>query len=235
VVRKKVRILGIIPARGGSKGIKKKNISDLNGRPLISYTIEAAFESNVLSDIVVSTDDKEIAEISRTLGALVPFIRPKNLSDDKAESAPVVKHALLFMENLKEIRYDAILMLQPTSPLRTALHIKKSVELLRKNEFDSVVSVVSVNGYHPLRMKRIFKGRLENFIPQDSWNLKPRQDLPEVYIRNGAIYLIDRDVFLNNGELIGKSPAGFVMREEESVNIDSPIDLVLANILISNK
>ena len=127
-----MKILAIIPARGGSKGIPRKNIVNLNGSSLIEYTINAALESNDITDIVVSTDDIEIAEISKELGAKAPFIRPENLAQDSSESSPVVKHALNFMENHMGYEYDAILMLQPTSPLRTSKHISESIKMFKR-------------------------------------------------------------------------------------------------------
>jgi len=228
-----MNILTVIPARGGSKSILRKNIVDLNGKPLISYTIESALASGVSKDVLVSTDDHEIADISRSLGAKVPFIRPNNLANDKAESAPVIKHALLFMEDMLKVQYDAVLMLQPTSPLRKADHIKRAVNLMERENFDSVVSIVDVNGYHPLRMKTLKGNKLSNYIEQGFWNLKPRQDLPKVFIRNGAIYLVNREIFLSKGEMIGNNPGGLMMSDKESVNIDSPLDLSLAKLLIT--
>ena len=230
-----MRTLAIIPARGGSKGIPRKNIAILNGKPLIYYTIEAAKKSEYLTDVVVSTEDVEIAKISRDLGALVPFIRPSNLATDEAESAPVIEHALKFMEDKRGFEYDAILMLQPTSPLRTNEHIDKSIKLFVSQDCDSLVSIVPVGGNHPLRMKTLTGDRLSNYVNQGYWNMKPRQSLPEVFIRNGSIYLIKRDAFMHSKQLIGKSCLGFLMDEFESVNIDSPIDFKIADLILKDK
>jgi CMP-N-acetylneuraminic acid synthetase len=230
-----VKILAIIPARGGSKGVPRKNIIEINGSPLISYTISAALDVNRLTDIVVSTDNPEIAEISRKLGAQVPFMRPLDLSSDQAQSAPVIEHALFFMEKIKNFKYDAILMLQPTSPLRTSKHIEESLDLFKSNECDSVVSIASVGGNHPFRMKRLINNQLVNYIDQGFWNMKPRQSLPDVYIRNGAIYLIRREAFLQQRQLIGNNCLGYVMSDSESTNIDTPIDLKIAELLLKEK
>ena len=232
---KEIRVLAVIPARGGSKGIPRKNIIKLNGLELIGYTIKAAIESDCLIDIVVSTDDSEIANISRDFGAQVPFIRPKNLASDDAQSAPVIEHALHFMENMRGIKYDAVLMLQPTSPLRTSAHIKESIDSFLSQECDSVVSIVSVGGNHPFRMKRIVGNQLVNYIDQGFWDMRPRQVLPDVYIRNGAIYLIDRDVIVNQHQLIGSKCLGYIMNDIESANIDTPVDLMLAELLIKEQ
>ncbi len=230
-----MKILAVIPARGGSKSVPRKNIVKVNGKPLISYTINAALMVDHLTDVVVSTDDSEIANISRDLGAQVPFIRPEDLASDEAQSAPVIEHALNFMENEKGIKYDAVLMLQPTSPLRTSIHIKESIDLFLSQECDSVVSVVSVGGNHPFRMKRLVGNQLVNYIDQGFWDMRPRQTLPDVYIRNGAIYLIDRDVIINQHQLIGSKCLGYVMSDTESANIDTPIDLMLAELLIKEQ
>ncbi len=230
-----MKILAVIPARGGSKSVLRKNIVKVNGKPLISYTINAALMVDHLTDVVVSTDDSEIANISRDLGAQVPFIRPEDLASDEAQSAPVIEHALNFMENEKGIKYDAVLMLQPTSPLRTSIHIKESIDLFLSQECDSVVSVVSVGGNHPFRMKRLVGNQLVNYIDQGFWDMRPRQNLPDVYIRNGAIYLIDRDVIINQHQLIGSKCLGYVMSDTESANIDTPIDLMLAELLIKEQ
>ena len=226
-----MNILAIIPARGGSKGIPRKNITMLNQQPLISYTINAAMESD-LTDLLVSTEDKEIADISRDLGATVPFLRPLNLSTDDAESALVIEHALNFMEQKKGLKYDAIMMLQPTSPLRTARHINESLALFNSETCDSVVSIVSVGGNHPLRMKLLKGNKLTNYVDQGFWNMKPRQSLPEVFIRNGSIYLISRDSFMQTKQLIGENCLGYQMSDNESINIDSHLDLMLAEILL---
>ncbi len=230
-----MKILAVIPARGGSKGIPRKNITNLDGLALIGYTINAAIESECLTDVVVSTDDVEIADISKEMGAQVPFIRPENLASDMAQSAPVIEHALHFMESEKGVKYDAILMLQPTSPLRTSTHIKESVDLFLSQECDSVVSVVSVGGNHPFRMKRLMGDQLINYIDQGFWDMRPRQVLPEAYIRNGAIYLISRNTLTDQHQLIGNKCLGYIMNDTESVNIDTQIDLKLAELLIKEQ
>jgi len=230
-----MNILAVIPARGGSKGIPRKNIVEINGLPLIGYTIGSALSSSYLTDIVVSTDDHEIAEISKKMGAQVPFIRPENLSSDTAQSAPVIEHAVVFMEKYKGIKYDAIIMLQPTSPLRTSMHIDKSINLFKSQKCDSIVSIVSVGGNHPFRMKRMVGDILINFIDQGFWDMRPRQVLPPVYIRNGAIYIIDRDFLIEHKQLIGRKCLGMVMSDEESVNIDTPLDLKLAKLILEGK
>jgi len=229
------KIIAIIPARGGSKGILRKNIIELRGRPLIDYTIQPARSVSRIEHLIVSTDDDEIAKISKQLGADVPFMRPKVLATDKAESAPVIIDAVERMELLKGITYDSILMLQPTSPLRTSEHIEKALDLFYSQTCDSVVTVVSVGGMHPFRMKRLVGDRLVNYIDQGFWDMRPRQVLPPAYIRNGAIYLIKRDLLLKDKKLIGEHCLGMVMSDEESVNIDTGLDLKLADLLLEER
>ena len=225
-------ILAVIPARGGSKGIPRKNIVKINDRPLIDYTIQAALQVSRINHVIVSTEDEEIASISRGLGVEVPFMRPNHLAVDQAQSAPVVIDALYRMEEINNIKYDAVLMLQPTSPLRTSKHIDEALDLFFSQECDSVVSVVSVGGTHPFRMKRLVGNQLVNYIDQGFWDMRPRQALPPAYIRNGSIYLIKRDVLIKEEQLIGKKCLGMVMSDEESINIDSPLDLKLAELLL---
>ena len=230
---KKLKILGIIPARGGSKGILKKNIKILAGKPLIQFSIDAAKKSKLLTDFIISTDDNEIIRIASNLNCLAPFKRPKNLSTDQTLSIDVLKHAVCFMENLKKYKYDFVLMLQPTSPLRNHTDIDKSIKLLIQNKSDSVVSVTNVDGFHPLRMKRIINGFLVNYIDQGFEDMRPRQILPKVYIRNGAIYLVKRDVLLFDNSLTGKTCIAYEMPNERSVNIDGESDFITAEYFLN--
>jgi CMP-N,N'-diacetyllegionaminic acid synthase len=220
--------LGVIPARGGSKSIPRKNIALLAGKPLIGYTIEAAIAAKRLDDIVVSTDDAEIAEISNGFHGNTPFMRPPELATDDALTIGVVQHATTFMEEARGSSYDHIILLQPTSPLRTSQDIDDAVEKLIATNCDSVVSVVDVDGYHPFRMKRFVEDRLINFIDQGFEDMRPRQILPRVYIRNGAVYGSTRNVVMSDGTLVGDDCRGIIMSSERSINIDSPSDFLLA-------
>lgn len=223
------RILGVIPARGGSKGIPKKNLVPILGKPLIAYTIEAALQSRHLSRVIVSTDDKEIARISRDCGAEVPFMRPAELATDSALSLPVIQHATREMERLEGKAYDIVVMLQPTTPLRLGSDIDAGIELLLTTGADSVISVVKMDAYHPLRMKRVLEdGRLINYIEQGFEDMRPRQELPEVYIRNGALYITRRDVLINENTFTGRDCRAYIMPEVRSINIDAESDIILA-------
>ena len=189
---------------------------------------------NRINHVIVSTEDEEIASISRGLGVEVPFMRPNHLAVDQAQSAPVVIDALYRMEEINNIKYDAVLMLQPTSPLRTSKHIEKALDLFFSQECDSVVSVVSVGGTHPFRMKRLVDDRLVNYIDQGHEDMRPRQELPQVYIRNGAIYATLRDVLIDGDSFVGENSYPYVMSKEKSINIDTLSDLYLAQTYINN-
>ena len=223
----------MIPARGGSKGIPRKNLAPLLGKPLLAYTIEAAKASGFLTDIVVSTEDQEIAAVSRDCGAQVPFYRPPELATDKALSLPVVLHALHQMEQLTSKPYDIVVMLQPTSPLRSAHDIDSGIQLLLNTGADSVISVVDVGGHHPFRMKRVVgENILVNFIDQGFEDMRPRQELPRVYIRSGALYIVRRSVLAEQQTFVGPDCRAYVMPEHRAINIDTRLDLIFAEQLL---
>lgn len=222
-------VIGIIPARGGSKGVVNKNIRELVGKPLIAYTIEASKNSKMLTHVVVSTDSNEIAEISKKYGASVPFMRPAELATDMAASLPVVQHAVKEVEKIYNCKFDAVVMLQPTCPLRTSAHIDLALNKLFETNADSVVSVTDVGGNHPLRMKRVVaQDRLINYIEQGQEDMRPRQILPPTYIRNGALYITKRDVIMDQNTFIGNDCRAFIMEKSVSVNIDAFEDLLVA-------
>ena len=227
-------LLAVIPARGGSKGIKRKNVRMLNRKPLVFYTIDVAKNCNFISDVVVSTDDEEISKLSLEFGAQVPFIRPASLATDETPSYDVVKHGLLEMESRKNIRYDAVMMLQPTCPLRTVEDLDNSIRIFQSTRADSVVSVVQLSDKHPFRMKRLVGDRLINYIDQGFEDMRPRQSLPKVYIRNGAIYVSTRRSFLSSESLVGQDCRAYLMPENRSVNIDSELDMLLAERLLDS-
>ena len=221
-----MKLLALIPARGGSKGIVRKNLAELAGRPLIAWTIEPAVAcqaEGILARVVVSTDDSEIAEVSAGYGAKVPFLRPAVLADDTAKTVDVVLHALDFFAATGEV-FDAVMLLQPTSPLRTQEDIRLAAELFADRKAESLISVSPEPQYNPL----ILYGRDGDFaVPLDRRHNQGvrRQDLPAFYIRNGAIYLT-RTAFLRQTKLlISQQPLLYEMSRERSANIDSPADL----------
>ena len=221
-----MRVLGLIPARGGSKSIPRKNLVDLGGVPLIQWTIQAALGSN-LERVVVSTDDDEIAEISKSLGAEVPFKRPAELSSDQTLSIDVVLHALDVLEE----DFDAVMMLQPTSPFRTSIDIVGAIKII--DGASSVISVVPVEGTHPARMKFVEDGVLIDPPFAETIENMPRQELRPMYIRNGAIYLT-RISDLRHRTFKGALSRALIMPKERSINIDTGFDLALARVALSN-
>jgi len=229
------KVLAIIPARAGSKGLKNKNIKLLNGKPLIAYTIMQAKKSELISKIVVSTDSDEIATISKQYGAEVPFIRPKEFSYDNSLTYDVVQHCIDFFNDRQDI-YDIILLLQPTTPFRPFTTIDKAIEiLLNDKSFDSVVSVVDVDGNHPNRMKIIKDGKLLNYVNQGFEDMRPRKELSQVYIRSGAIYAIRVQNFISEKSLVSKNCAPIIMSYEETINIDNINDFNYCEFIIKEK
>src|SRR5437867_12965685 len=195
-----MKVLGVITARGGSKGIPGKNLKLLGGRPLIAYTIAAAQESGVLDRVILSTDDSDIAAVAQSLGCEVPFIRPADLALDGTPHLPVMQHAIDWLAGNGGYRPDLVMILQPTSPLRRAEHVREAVALAQTSGADSVggVSAVPVH-YHPLRALRLEPdGTAVLFVSGDPIRRrdKRRQDLPPVWAMNGAIYVFRTETLL---------------------------------------
>ena len=227
-------ILGLIPARGGSKGLPRKNIKPLSGKPLIAWTIEQALASKYLDRVVVSTDDKEISDISKKYGAEVPFVRPKELAKDNTKGIDVVLHAIDWLkENDKQKQYGLIMLLQPTSPLRATEDIDKAIELLFLKEAKAIDSVCEVD-HHPLWANTLSEdGCMKDFIRIEIMN-KNRQELPVFYRLNGAIYLAYCKCLKERKSFLGEETFAYVMPKSMSVDIDNEIDFELAQILMKN-
>jgi CMP-N-acetylneuraminic acid synthetase len=226
-------ILVIIPARGGSKGVLKKNIRNLNGLPLIAYTILAAKKVNDLTNIIVSTDSKEIASVSRKYGAEIPFIRPQHLATDTASGIDVIMHAIEFYESQGSY-YDDVMVLQPTSPLRDDTDIKNCLEIYYKNKCDSVISVCEAQ-VHPYLYRIIDEnGALQDFIHQDDKHMR-RQDMPVVYQLNGAIYITSVKVFKERKSFYGDIVLPYVMDNIKSIDIDTELDLKVAELIMKER
>ncbi len=225
------KILAIIPARGGSKGIPRKNVKAICGKPMITYTIEAAKGCKYIDKVIVSTDDEEIADISMRAGAIVPFNRPEELATDDAKTIDVVLHAVEFYEQ-KGDHYDIIVVLQPTSPLRTAEDIKRSIEYFMRKGEKSLVSVSEVSE-HPVLMRQFGeKNRLVNLLDENS-TIK-RQDMKRYYRVNGAIY-INSVNDLNENTSLNDNEMGYVLAKDHGVDIDVPEDVVLAEYYLSQE
>ena len=229
-----MNILGIIPARIGSKGVTKKNIKEINNIPLIAYTIRSALLSKQFTDIVVSTDSDEIKLIAENEGALVPFIRSKDLSDDKALAIPVIQDAVKKTIEFNHKNYDAICMLQPTSPLRSIEDYINVVSLLETKKIDSVISVVEAS-QHPHKMvRKDSNGFLFPFLDWPTEN-PPRQELPSVYIYNGAFYLTKFSTLMEKNTFKGETCYLYEMPASRSVNIDNENDFLLAEVLLKKE
>jgi CMP-N-acetylneuraminic acid synthetase len=210
--------LAIIPARGGSKGVKKKNIRELNGRPLISYTIDAAKTSDAVDRVIISTDNEEIGNVARAAGGEVPFIRPADLARDDTPTEPVVTHVLTEVDEA----FDQFVLLQPTSPLRTATHVTESVKKYRDSEADSLLSVYQSKNY---RWQYADDGATQiNF----SGDRSRRQEKQPEFVENGAIYITDVETYLQTENFMCGKTELYEMSERSSVDIDTPFDLWLA-------
>jgi CMP-N,N'-diacetyllegionaminic acid synthase len=227
-------ILGFIPARGGSKAIPRKNLALLANKPLLAWTVEVAIGSDSLDRLVISTDDPEIAVVGKKLGAEVPFLRPTELATDTATSMDVILHAIRWLDENESYRPDYVLLLQPTSPLRTVTDIHKSIELLFAKRADAVVSVCETR-QHPLWMTGVNEeGKLVDLYPQSPTPTR-RQDLPPVFALNGAIYLALRTFLLSERTFISDHTYAYVMPENRSLDVDTPWDLHLADLILRER
>lgn len=226
--------LALIPARGGSKGIPRKNIYPIDGKPLIAYSIEAGLEAQkagVVSRVIVSTEDREIADVALSYGAEVPFLRPAELASDTSKSVDCMIHAVEYYRERGEI-YDDVVLLQPTSPLRTGEDIINALKIYDEAGTDSLVSCyleesVSVfNSYYR-------EGNKGVALDENHNKGRRRQDLPPLYVRNGAIFITDVDYMMQYKLVIGETPALYVMPKERSINIDTIFDMKLAEWMVT--
>ncbi|MFW5794998.1 MAG: cytidylyltransferase domain-containing protein [Bacillota bacterium] len=224
--------LALILARGGSKGIPGKNIKKLNGKPLIAYTIEAAKKSKHVDRIVVSTDDEKIAGVAEEYGAEVPFLRPDELATDEVSGNDAILHALNFLKEEQGYTADYIMNLQPTSPFRNSMHIDRAINkfLKNKNDYDSLVSVCKAFE-NPFWMQKIENKQLKPLMDEFS-TFSRRQELPEVYQLNGAIYLSSYKSFLESESFYTDNILPYIMDKEQSIDIDDDLDWKLAEILL---
>ncbi|WP_461206465.1 acylneuraminate cytidylyltransferase family protein [Clostridium sp. DL1XJH146] len=226
------KILAIIPARGGSKGILDKNIKELDGKPLINYTIEAAKRSKYIDKTIVSTDSENIKKIAVEALAEVPFIRPASLSDDNAKSIDVVIHTIEFLEENGE-NFDLVILLQPTSPLRDEKDIDQALENMILSKENSLVSICEVSE-NPILMRRTEENKLKPILHSDLTNLR-RQNLPKFYIFNGAIYINTVDMLKKEKIFVNDNTMPFIMEKEKSIDIDDIIDFKLAELLMKEE
>ncbi len=219
-----MKILGIIPARGGSKGIPKKNIKLLGGKPLLEYTAKAAQASKLLSRVILSSDDNEIIKVAKNIGLEVPFIRPENLSQDDTPTLSVIKHALEFFEAKNE-KFDAICLLQVTSPFREEDLIDRSIQKFENENLDSLISVREVpTDFNPHWIFETDSKDHLKIATGDEKIISRRQELPKAFHRDGAIYITRTDVILEQNSLYGKSIGYIESKNDRYVNIDTPDD-----------
>jgi N-acylneuraminate cytidylyltransferase/CMP-N,N'-diacetyllegionaminic acid synthase len=220
-------MLAIIPARGGSKGLPGKNIKELNGKPLIAYTIEAALKSRYITRVILSTDDMEIVRVAKQYGAEVPFVRPSYLATDAAKAIDAYKYTYERLEKEEKKEISEFVVLQPTSPFRTEKHIDKAIELFKEKKADSVISYCQE--YHPIVWHKYITeaGKIESIFED---KINNRQEEKPTYFPNGAIYifkrkLIDQEVYYTNNSF------AYIMSRKDSVDIDTIEDFEYAGFL----
>lgn len=231
---KNKKILALITARGGSKGLPGKNIRNLAGKPLISWTIKQALASPIIDRIIVSTDDNRIAAVAKKYGAEVPFMRPKVLASSSAKSVDVAIHALNWLERYNNDKYDIVILLQPTSPLRTAEDIRRAFQLFFAKNAKAVVSVCTCE-HSPLWSNRLPSDlNMGKFIKASILN-KNRQSLGQYYRLNGAVYIAETRYLREKRSFFGRRTYAYIMDTVRSVDIDSIIDFTLAEILMKQR
>jgi CMP-N,N'-diacetyllegionaminic acid synthase len=227
-----MKVVGLIPARGGSKGIPRKNIRLLCGKPLLQYTAEAALEARRLSRVILSTDDFEIAEVGHSCGLEVPFLRPAELSEDDTPMLPVVQHAVRMLESAGDT-FDAICLLQPTNPLRRPRDIDVCIEVLEKTNADSVVTLLPVPPkYNPHWVYFPVSENLFRLATGEPFPIARRQELPNAFHREGSVYVTRRDVVIEQNSLYGRRLAGQLLDPAQSVNVDETEDWERASLLL---
>lgn len=224
------RILALIPARGGSKGLPGKNIRPFSGKPLIAWTIEQALASRYLDKVIISTDDEEIIESSKRYGAEVPFVRPKKLATDDAKIIDVITHAVGWLAS-NDSYYDLIVLLQPTSPLRKSEDIDNALKLLFSKKAQAIVSVCKTE-HHPYWFNTLPRnGCMKNFFKPEAIK-KNRQELPVFYRLNGAVYSAYCSYLKRQKSFLGYGTYSYIMPQERSIDIDTDIDFKFAEFLL---
>ena len=225
---KKKRVLGVITARGGSKGLPGKNTKLLGGKPLVAWTIQAAQKSKHIDDLIISTDDAEIARISAEWGGSVPFMRPSELALDATPHLPVMQHAVTEMERRTAVMYDYAVILQPTSPFRKPEYIDETFETLMREGADSAVTVYEIDGSdHPMKIKKIEGSRLLAYTLEEPEGAR-RQDLPRAYKRSSDVYAMTRACLMEKGQLYGDHVAAHVVPSRWVIDIDDELDWLVA-------
>lgn len=226
-------MLAVIPARAGSKGVVGKNLRPLAGRPLIAHTIEAALAAPSVARVIVSTDGEDIADVAMKYGAEVPFLRPAALARDDTPGVMPLLHAVEWLEQHEQYRPELVILLQPTSPLRTADDIEAAVQMMEASRPPAVVSVEPTKK-HPEWMVRLDDDGAMHWLMGEGATATRRQDLRAAYALNGALYLLQRAELLAQKTVLPKGTLGYVMPAERSIDIDSELDLRVAESLLSD-
>jgi CMP-N,N'-diacetyllegionaminic acid synthase len=223
-----MRTLGIVPARGGSKGVPRKNVRPLCGKPLLAYTAEAALAARRLTRIVLSTDDPDIAEVGRRCGLDVPFLRPSELAADDSPTLGLVQHALTYFKD-RHVGFDAVCILQPTTPLRPPEYIDGCIALLEESGADAVVTIVPVPPeYNPHWVYFTADDRRIVLSTGESAPIPRRQDLPPAFRREGSVYVTRSEIVLERGSLFGDRLLGYEVDPALSVDINTPSEWACA-------
>jgi len=232
---KQIRILGLTLARGGAKSVPRKNIKPIAGLPLIGYTIAEALKSKFITRYIVSTDDEEIQQVAIQCGAEAPFLRPSEFSTDEASSVSAMQHAVDWVEQQEGIKYDYIVELMCTNPMKTVEDIDASIEKLISTGADSVIAIHQLEDHHPARIKKIVDDKIVDFcipeIPESR-----RQDLkPNAYIRSGSIYALKRNYLMIDGKRYGSDNSRpYILPQEKAINIDTKMDFMVAELILNN-
>ena len=241
-MKENIKVLGIIPARGGSKGISYKNIAPLNGQPLIYYTIAAAQQAKTLDIFIVSTDSPKIAALARSLGADVPFLRPKKISGDKSTDIEFLRHAIYWLEKNRGWQPEIVVLLRPTTPFRTARDIDQTVAFMVKTDCDSVRTVSSPAPYYPHKMwvfkkSKYRKNVITPLLPTKYYNRLgtdvPRQLLPQVHWQNGVVDAT-KTRFIKAGRVYGPDIRGLEVETSKALDINYPDDIKLAEQILKS-
>jgi len=229
------KILAITLARGGSKGVKNKNIKLINGKPLIWYTLKEAIKSKYIDNYIVSSDSNKIINIVKKFGIDVPFKRPKKLSSDKSSSVSALQHAVFESEKFYKTNFDVIIELMCTNPFKSSIDIDNAIEKLIIKKSDAVIAVNKVEDNHPRRLKKIVNGKIKNFMYEK--NESRRQDLkPYAYVRNGSIYALKKDFLMkNNKRYGGHNTRPIELKNKYNINIDNELDFKITEYLLMKK
>lgn len=228
------KILAVIPARGGSKGLPGKNIIQLGGKPLIAHSIEVAKESKLIQRIITTTDDMEIADVAKSYGAEIPFIRPSELALDDTPPEPVLKHAIEFLEQKEDYKPDIIVWLEPPYPIRTAEEVDEAIQMFIDDPEADSLRAVCRPFQNPYKMWVLEGKYLKPLINQDRevFHTGPRQNIRDVYWQNTHIFLLRYDTIMKGGNFYGDKILPYILNEDRFIDIDSKFDLELAEMIM---